>query len=186
MKYEFIYNDSSLLFDYFTSNLHDFWYINEFIKRDIEELTSSINYIEGLDELTNTISNNRNHLMDKKIILALCKCELREEYTKASEIKLKEYYDKFKKIYHKLFININDGILPKDYFKNLNIRKVKKEYLTLLKEYHKFINDNNFLKETNEQEILRINNMKLSISQYLEITEEELNGIYKVKSKNFK
>ena len=96
MLYEFIYTSENKLFNYFNNNYHDFWYINEFLKRDIEKIKYSINYIEGQEELLKIIkTKNLSHYMAKEIIINLCICLHRNEFLKEINQKLENTIKNF-------------------------------------------------------------------------------------------
>ena len=88
MKLDFLYNHSSMLFDYFKSNYHDFWYINEFVKADILELENSLNSVLGINELMVNVNECRcdenDNFMNEDLLKSLAVCsypnEAREFY----------------------------------------------------------------------------------------------------------
>ena len=65
----------------------------------------------------------------------------------------------------------------KNHFDNLNLRKLKKEYISILKEYNNYLNSLNIMNNESKNIIIKINQKIKSISEELTI-EKQILHIY--------
>ena len=80
LKLIFIYNKDSNLFDGLKSNSYDREFINSFIKKDIDTLFQSVNYIEGILELREEIKKiKEDDYVSKEVIELLSICYYKEQ-----------------------------------------------------------------------------------------------------------
>ena len=142
MKLDFLYNHSSMLFDYFKSNYHDFWYINEFIKLDIEELNSSINFLNGLDELNVLIDSrdDKSHFMFGSILDKMSYVMYFKVYKKYVLKKINEFKVNFSRIHQRILDLVNFS--TNDIIIKNRVRELKRNYEELLDEYYDFVRNN--------------------------------------------
>lgn len=162
MKCELIQCKKSMLYEYFKSNEHDFWYINEFIKEEIENLKSSANIIFNYDKLEIALNNKstyENHYMTENIIKELAICTNSDYYKKVCNIEFEKKYNKFNNLYHELYFSCTSNKkrrLIREKQISLNFNKLKKEY-------EEFMKDKDFLLEENEEDIVSIQILTLKI-----------------------
>ena len=106
IKLEFVYKERSELLYFLKSDEYDRTFINDFIKNDLETLSSSVNYVVGYEELKETLEKYKDEdYVCEEIFLLLSICYYSNEHKKIFNRQMLQILIKLKEVLNYPFEN---------------------------------------------------------------------------------